>query len=177
MIRKIVFAFAASLVLLAVPAMAQTTSRSGADSQSVAIIDNSQPSVTRSKGSLKTTGAAIAPGLTAAGVHSCAGSSTGALGAQGFAIALGSTYAMEGCERRANAATLVGLGQVTAAVAVMCDDEGVKRAMRMTGGNCPQDRVAQEQQMQRTYAASQGAHGSVVTSRGAVIRSATPWRD
>lgn len=166
----------AAFVLLAfAPAHAQTQSLSGSDSRAIAIIDNSQPGVTRSKGSLKTTGAAIAPGLTAAGVHSCAGSTSGAFGGQGISLGFGTTYEMVECNRRAYAATLQGMGQNAAALALVCNNAEVKNALNLTGVACPQDRAAVP--VERVYAASQGSQGSVVTQRGAVIRSATPWRD
>lgn len=166
---------ASIFLLAAAPAMAQTNSKSEAGSSAVAVIDNSQPSVTRSKSNVKTTGTAIAPGLTAAGVHSCAGSTTGAFGGQGFAVSLGSTYEMVECNRRAYAATLQGMGQNAAALALVCNNAEVKNALNLTGVACPQDRAAVP--VERVYAASQGSQGSVVGPRGAVIRSATPWRD
>lgn len=120
------------------------------------------PAVTRSKGSLRTTGTAIAPGLAAAGVNSCAGSTTGAVAGSGFGLSFGSTHAMDGCERRANAVLLAGLGHKGAALALLCDDPKTMAALNLSGVLCPQQAAA------RTAAAP---------ARTARARSATPWRD
>lgn len=168
-----------ALVALASPAFAQTQSNAGSDSRAMAIIDNSQPAMTRSKGRLDTTASAIAPGLTAAGVHSCAGSTSAAGGGTGFGFSFGTTYEMQECNRRAYAATLMGMGQNAAALALVCNNSEVQNALNLTGVVCPQQRQQQvaAQQVQAAYSASRGSQGSVVTSRGEVLRSATPWRD
>ncbi len=156
MLRTTLLAFA---VLASIPASAQTSNESFAAS----IVEF--PAVTRSKGTLKTTGAAIAPGLTAAGVHSCAGSTTAAAGFTGGALSFGSTYAMQGCERRANAASLMGLGLNTPALALLCNDPEVMAALNQSGVRCPQQAVQQVATAPAPRAAARA------------VRSATPWRD
>lgn len=185
------FVFVAILSLSVTPAFAQTSSLSGSDSRAIAIIDNSQPGVTRSKGRLSTTASAIAPGLTAAGVHSCAGSSSVAGSGTGFGISFGTTYAMKGCERRANAASLMGLGQNAAALALLCNDDEVQAALNMTGIMCPQQKVQAVAANNTPVAVpryqndGRGSQGStVVPARRGTVPAAwskhstgTPWRD
>lgn len=180
-------AFAAAC--FSAPAMAQQ-SNSDSQSRATAIVyggggDNG--GVTRTKGSVKTTGAAIAPGLTAAGVHSCAGSTSGAFGGQGISLGFGTTYEMVECNRRAYAATLQGMGQNAAALALICNNAEVQNALNLTGVACPQQRgaiaiaaapaPARSAALQPAPQAYRGAQGSVASSGGAIIRSATPWRD
>lgn len=175
----------AAALLIASAASAQT-SRSESQSQAIAIAGGggNDGSVQRTRGRLATTASAIAPGLTAAGVHSCAGSTTAAGGGTGFGFSFGSTYEMQECNRRAYAATLMGMGQNAAALALICGNAEVMNALNLTGVVCPQQRaqVAAQQTAPRYVAQPQpvayrGAQGSVQSGSGAVIRSATPWRD
>ena len=201
--KRLIFA-AAVATLLSPAAFAQTNSTSGSQSGAVAIIDNSQPSVTRTKGRLSTTASAIAPGLTAAGVHSCAGSTSAAGGGTGFGFSFGTTYEMQECNRRAYAATLMGMGQNAAALALVCNNPEVQNALNLTGVTCPQQRGTVAVNSGRPVApvviesSARGAQGStVVPARSArpadswssleapvpmyngkpIIQTATPWRD
>lgn len=72
-----------------------------------------------------------------AGTNTCMGSTTA--GGQGmtFGISIGSTWEDDGCTRRSNAATLFSLGQTPAAVALMCQDKAVAKAMEAAGTPCP----------------------------------------
>lgn len=189
---------------LASPAIAQqSTSSSGSQAIAIAGGNGSDGSVQRSRQRIASTGAAIAPGLTAAGVHSCAGSVTAAGGFVGGGISLGGTYAMRGCERRANAATLMGLGQNRAALALICNDAEVMVALNQTGVTCPQQealRVATAsaapapRYAPSDYRGSQGStsvpprsgsvqswsslEAPVPTYKGQpIVQTATPWRD
>jgi hypothetical protein len=92
----------------------------------------------RIKQRIDTTASAIAPGLTAAGVHSCAGSAALGVGGTGFNFGFGSTYEMVECNRRAYAATLAGMGQNAAALALICNNAEVRAALNQTGVICPQ---------------------------------------
>lgn len=82
--KRLLFA-AAALVALASPALAQR-SQSNSQSSAIAIAGGggNDGSVQRTRGRLATTASAIAPGLTAAGVHSCAGPTSAAGGGTGF---------------------------------------------------------------------------------------------
>jgi hypothetical protein len=73
---------------------------------------------------IKTTVPAFAPGLVAAGVHSCAGSTSAGVGATGWGLGFGTTYEMRECNRRAYAAALLGMGQNAAALDLICPSQG-----------------------------------------------------
>lgn len=176
---------AAALLAAASPAFAQT-SRSESQSQAIAIAggNGNDGSVQRTRGRLATTASAIAPGLTAAGVHSCAGSTSAAGGGTGFGFSFGTTYEMVECNRRAYAATLQGMGQNAAALALICNNAEVQNALNLTGVVCPQQqaqvavaRVASSARPDPLLGPARGAQGSVSSSGGVIIRSATPWRD
>ncbi|RYD46657.1 MAG: hypothetical protein EOP83_29305, partial [Verrucomicrobiaceae bacterium] len=100
-----------ALALSASSALAQS-SRSNSSASNVATsgasIINNIPSNTfsRTNGRLDTTGAAFAPGLTSAGLNSCAGSASVGVGGTGFSFGGGTTYELDECTRRANAAAL-----------------------------------------------------------------------
>lgn len=199
--KRLAFSALIASALLASPAIAQQ-SNSGSTSSAIAIAggNGNDGSVQRSRSRVASTAAAIAPGLTAAGVHSCAGSVSAAGGGVGFGLSIGGTYAMKGCERRANAATLMGLGQNRAALALICRDEEVMEALNQTGVVCPQQ-IGQVQAVAVAadpQTSARGAQGSttaparasrsadawssmeapVRTYRGQpVVQTATPWRD
>ncbi|HEV2560482.1 MAG TPA: hypothetical protein VGU45_17810 [Microvirga sp.] len=132
---------------LASAAAAETTTAAGQNSAatstsgSVAIVNNGGQGHGRSQ-RIATTASAIAPGLTAAGVHSCAGSASLGVGGTGFNFGVGSTYEMIECNRRAYAATLVGIGQNAAALAMICNNPEVQAALNVTGVICPQQLAA-----------------------------------
>ena len=90
---------------------------------------------------IRTTVPGIAPGLVAAGVHSCAGSSSVGVGATGWGFGLGSTYEMKECNRRAYAAALLGMGQNRAALDLICLNKEVRSALNATGVACPSQRL------------------------------------
>ena len=117
-----------ALVLMTAPAMSQATSSSvstsNSGSNSGASIVNNAPASVRTRGYNDVTASAFAPGLTAAGINSCAGSISGGVGGTGFNFGLGGTYEMDECTARANAAALAGLGQSLAAL------ESLSRAPR-----------------------------------------------
>lgn len=182
----------AALAAMTMSASAQS-SRSDSQSGATAIIygnggNANDGSVQRSRGRVATTANSIAPGLTAAGVHSCAGSVSAAGGGVGFGLSLGSTYEMQECNRRAYAATLMGMGQNAAALALVCNNAEVQNALNLTGVACPQQRTVAaapaaqvavvSSRDQRLYAASQPSQSAVIPGRGTtLVRSATPWRD
>lgn len=93
---------------------------------------------------IDSTASAIAPGLTAAGVHSCAGSASLGVGATGFNFGFGATYEMVECNRRAYAATLMGMGMKGAALALVCNNTEVQQSLNLTGVICPQQVVTQQ---------------------------------
>jgi len=80
----------------------------------------------------------VAPGLTAAGMETCLGSSAGGLSLMGGGLTFGSTRVDEGCTIRLLARQLFAFGLQKAAVALMCQDEHVAMAMQVTGSPCPE---------------------------------------
>ena len=67
----------------------------------------------------------------------CMGSSTA--GAQGvsFGVSLGSTWQDDDCVRRKDARELHNMGMKVAALALMCQNTNVAKAMAMAGTPCP----------------------------------------
>lgn len=90
------------------------------------------------------TASAIAPSLTAAGVHSCAGSASLGVGVTGFNFGAGATYEMQECNRRAYAATLMGMGMKGAALALVCNNPEVQQSLNLTGVICPQQKAVMQ---------------------------------
>lgn len=74
-----------------------------------------------------------------AGAETCMGSSS--IGGQGVGLGLsvGSTWHDEGCERRHDATMLHNFGEHRAAMALMCQDENIRKAMSAVGHSCPTD--------------------------------------
>jgi len=79
----------------------------------------------------------VAPGLAAAGIETCLGSSSGGLSLMGGGFTFGSTRVDEGCTIRLLARQLFAFGFHKAAMALMCQDEHVFIAMDETGTPCP----------------------------------------
>lgn len=138
---------------------AQSTSNSvstaNTASQSGASIVNNAPAVVRSRGSLDTTNSAFAPGLTSAGINSCAGSISAGAAATGFNFGIGSTYELDECTARANAAALAGLGQNLAALESLCQSDKMKRALNASGTVCPSQRAEYIAAQQRSNESGQ----------------------
>lgn len=115
----------------------QTNSASQAGSTAVAISGGN-----RSPNKIRTTVPAFAPGLVAAGVHSCAGSTSVGVGATGWGFGAGSTYEMRECNRRAFAAALLGMGHNRAALDLICLNKEVRSSLNATGVVCPSQAIA-----------------------------------
>jgi hypothetical protein len=133
------------MCLLSAPLCAQTasnsTSSSVSNSQSGASIVNNAPAVITSRGVNEITASAFAPGLTAAGINSCAGSNSAGVGGTGFNFGIGGTYEMDECTARANAAALAGLGQGLAALESLCQSPRMRQALNASGTVCPSQRA------------------------------------
>jgi hypothetical protein len=114
------------------PVCAQTLgSTSGASST----INISNPANTTSR--LITTPTVVAPGLAAAGVETCLGSTSAGLSVMGGGLTFGSTMVDSGCTIRLLARQLFAFGFQKAALALMCQDQRVAAAMDATGTPCP----------------------------------------
>jgi hypothetical protein len=125
-----------ALVALSIstPVFAQTMgSTSGASSA----INISNPASTTSTNRLITPPTVVAPGLAAAGIETCLGSSSGGLSLMGGGLTFGSTKVDDGCTIRLLARQLYAFGFQQAAVALMCQDERVTFAMEAAGTSCP----------------------------------------
>jgi len=57
----------------------------------------------------------------------------------GFGIAAGSTWADRACERRQQAALLFNMGESKVALELMCQDDHVRDAMKLSGKPCSAD--------------------------------------
>jgi hypothetical protein len=80
-----------------------------------------------------------APDIVTSGANACALPIGGSTSVLGFGFGFGATPTDKGCERRDNAAALFAMGYRSAAVAIMCQDDSVARAMRAVGSSCTPD--------------------------------------
>ncbi|HTS39314.1 MAG TPA: hypothetical protein VMH84_02070 [Xanthobacteraceae bacterium] len=121
------------LALMLAPTSAHAQSTSGASSS----VDISNPASTDSRNHLITPPTVVAPGLAAAGVETCLGSSSGGFSIMGGGLTFGRTYTDEGCTMRLTARQLYAFGHQKAAMALMCQDPHVAEAMAAAGDICP----------------------------------------
>jgi hypothetical protein len=130
--------FCAALVILTMtsPVYAQTMGSSSGASSSVNI---NSPSASTNR--LITTPTVAAPGLAAAGIETCLGSSAGGLSLMGGGFTFGSTKVDDGCTIRLLARQLYAFGFQKAAMALMCEDQHVALAMAEVGSPCPDRRI------------------------------------
>ena len=80
---------------------------------------------------------AISPSLMSNGSESCLQSISGGLQVVGFGLSSGKYLQDVECNRRRDAITLSNMGMKVAAVALMCQNENVWRAMFMSATPCP----------------------------------------
>jgi uncharacterized protein GlcG (DUF336 family) len=85
----------------------------------------------------------IAPNVV--GGNPCAIGASGGLAVSGFGISGGATWADKQCERRQQAALLFNIGKQKAAVELMCQDENVRLALRVSGEACTADQAVAQQ--------------------------------
>lgn len=78
---------------------------------------------------VKNVPAVFAPGLTAAGLETCLGSVSGGASAIGFGATFGTTIPDPGCAARLDARTLWSMGLKKAAVARLCQMQGIYDSM------------------------------------------------
>ena len=76
------------------------------------------------------------------GGNPCAVGASGGLSVSGFGIAGGATWADRQCERRQQAALLYNMGEPKVALELMCQDDNVRAAMRLSGRPCTTDVAA-----------------------------------
>ena len=80
---------------------------------------------------------AIAPSIQSGGNDTCTVSYSAAVQTQILGVSGGGHIRDMNCERLKNAKTLYNMGMKVAAVALMCQDETVYKAMEMAGTPCP----------------------------------------
>lgn len=107
----------------------QASSANGTNSNDISYTNNTPRSPVAS---------AWAAPLTAGG-ESCMGSTSAAGQGVGFGLSLGSTWHDESCERRHDAITIYNMGEKRAAMALLCQEENVHKAMLAVGRYCPVD--------------------------------------
>lgn len=82
------------------------------------------------------TPSAIAPGLAAAGIETCAGSASFGASAPVFGISFGTTTVDKGCNLRLYSRTLYSMGYRTAATQLLCNEPEVAAALALQGVRC-----------------------------------------
>jgi hypothetical protein len=163
---------AAAVLSITTQVSAQTMgSTSGASSAINISNPASTTSTSTSTNRLITPPTVVAPGLAAAGIETCLGSSSGGLSLMGGGLTFGSTRVDDGCTIRLLARQLFAFGLQKAAVALMCQDERVATAMEVSGSACPS--VFGEPMMHRQVAA---ITESPSTER-AITRNEQAWLD
>lgn len=123
-----------AILSISTPAFAQT---SGSTSGASSAINITNPASTTATNRLITPPTVVAPGLAAAGIETCLGSSSGGLSVMGGGFSFGRTMVDDGCTIRLLARQLYSFGFQKAAVALMCQDERVAVAMEAVGSPCP----------------------------------------
>ncbi len=73
------------------------------------------------------------------GGNACAVGASGGMSVAGFGIAAGGTWADRACERRQQAALLFNMGESKVALELMCQDDHVRDAMKLSGKPCSAD--------------------------------------
>jgi len=73
------------------------------------------------------------------GGNPCAVGASGGLALAGFGLAAGGTWADRACERRQQAALLYNMGEQKVALELMCQDDNVRSAMKVSGKPCQAD--------------------------------------
>jgi hypothetical protein len=131
---------AAAVLSITTQVSAQTMGSSSGASSAINISNpasTSSTSTSTSTNRLITPPTVVAPGLAAAGIETCLGSSSGGLSLMGGGLTFGSTRVDDGCTIRLLARQLFAFGLQKAAVALMCQDARVATAMEVSGSACP----------------------------------------
>jgi hypothetical protein len=67
----------------------------------------------------------------------CMGSTSGSVNGPGFGVGLGTTWTDDNCVMLKNSRELWNMGMKAASMALMCTDIRTRRALEVTGFNCP----------------------------------------
>jgi hypothetical protein len=161
---------AAAVLSITTQVSAQTMGSTSGASSAINIA-NPASTTSTSTNRLITPPTVVAPGLAAAGIETCLGSSSGGLSLMGGGLTFGSTRVDDGCTIRLLARQLFAFGLQKAAVALMCQDERVAEAMEVSGSTCPS--MFGEPMVHRQVAA---ITDSPLTER-AITRNEQAWFD
>jgi hypothetical protein len=96
------------------------------------------------------------------GGNPCAVGASGGMSVAGFGIAAGGTWADRACERRQQAALLFNMGEQKVALELMCQDEHVRDAMKLSGKPCTADIPVAQTPAVATAPVAQAASGAAV---------------
>ena len=80
---------------------------------------------------------AVSPSIMSYSQDLCTTGASGAVQTQIFGVSAGKSIRDENCERLKNSKALYDMGMKVAAVALLCQDEKVFRAMEQSGSPCP----------------------------------------
>jgi hypothetical protein len=166
--RKIALLLVLLLVLLLASASGHAQTTSGATSA----VNISNPASADSKNRLITPPTVVAPGLAAAGMEICLGSSSGCVSMMGAGLTFGRTTPDDGCSIRLAARQLFAFGFQKAALALMCQDPRVAGAMAAVGQPCPVASVGSGARLGQKFAGD--ITGSIDRPR---IKVFAPWRN
>lgn len=123
---QVLFVMSTSSAMATDAIVTDSTSRSTSDSNSNAVTKVISPPPT-----------AVAPAITSINNDVCATASSGAAQTQIFGISVGTTTRDMNCERIKLAKNLYDMGMKVAAVATLCQDDRVFKAMLDAGTPCP----------------------------------------
>lgn len=107
----------------------------------------SSPSTTSSTSAVHYSGSysvsdvpSVVPPSIFGGTNPCTVGVSGGLSVTGFGLGLGGTWSDKGCERRNGAVILFQANMPDVAVALLCEDTGMRDAFSAAGKPCPQER-------------------------------------
>lgn len=137
---------AAGFLAASAPAFAQTTNAAATSSTSAGSYSGSQIDQTFESGNtpatetvndnLRNTPDVLMPALPGS-ANVCSNAASAGAAGMGFGVALGGSWDNPHCERRAFAAELYEMHHQAAAVALLCQEKSVAKAMAAVGTPCP----------------------------------------
>ncbi len=110
--------------------------------------------------------AIVAPGLAAAGIESCLGSTSVGGAGPWFGVTIGGTTTDRGCNLRLYSRTLYALGHRVAATQILCNDPDVAQALLAEGIRCRVGVGAQVQEAAGGFVAGAVADGGADIAGG-----------
>lgn len=125
---------------------ADASASNAGNNQSI-VVEASQPLerqeiVSSGTTTLKNVPSVSGPPLTTSN-DTCMGSSSGSANGPGFGVSLGTTWADANCKLLKNSRELWNMGMKAAALALLCTDEDNRKALELTGFECPKPKKAE----------------------------------